>query len=213
MWNTGTEKQVHAEKHVPVFPLQKIVTALKKNQGVVRSLLFSPYMRKMGTQKTGWSFQRCPCHQRYFFVASQHAGPTHTKILKWHSTTANSQFMINLAAEMLFKKTAGCFCAVHVCSSTLYWVNLIWTQLCFVRTIEELWSGHKIQWTTRRLSTLTSCITPSKSRLHAEFKNLVVKFVMSAANFWRCFHKSTPAADVRRALRRHLRFGQDLKLM
>ena len=48
------------------------------------------------------------------FVASRRAGPTRTKILKRDNTTTNSRFMIDLVAEMLFEKTAWCFCAARM---------------------------------------------------------------------------------------------------
>ena len=109
----GPKNRIVPKNDVPVFPSQDFVTTSKK-EAVVRTLSFFSYTRKTGTQKTGRSFQRCPRRQRYLFVASRRAGPTRTKILKRDNTTTNSRFMIDLVAEMLFGKTAWCFCAARM---------------------------------------------------------------------------------------------------
>ena len=109
----GPKNRIVPKNNVPVFPSQDFVTTSKK-QAVVRTLSFFSYTRKTGTQKTGRSFRRCPRRHRYLFVASRRAGPTRTKILKRDNTTTNSRFMIDLVAEMLFEKTAWCFCAARM---------------------------------------------------------------------------------------------------
>ena len=113
----GPKSRIVLKNNVPVFPSQDFVTTSKK-QAVVRTLSFFSYTRKTGTQKTGRSFQRCPRHPRYLFVAPRlgRSGPTRTKIRKRDNTTTNSWFMIDLVAEMLFaKKQHGVFALQGAC--------------------------------------------------------------------------------------------------
>ena len=74
---TGSEKQVRAEKHVPVFPSQEIVTNFEKNRVSLDPCRFFPYTGKTGTQKTGRSFQRCPRRQRFVCFITTRRTCTH----------------------------------------------------------------------------------------------------------------------------------------
>ena len=136
----GDRKTGSCRKTRACFSFARNRNELRKNRVSLDPCRFLPLReKKTGTQKTGRSFQRCPLRRRYLFVASRRAGPTRTKILKRDNTTTNSRFMIDLVAEMLFEKTAWCFCAARmackewpliVCLTYVFHVLIACLRLC-----------------------------------------------------------------------------------
>ena len=63
----GPKNRIVPKSNVPVFPSQEIVTT-SKNRLPLDPCRFSLTREKRERKKTGRSFQRCPCHQRYIYL-------------------------------------------------------------------------------------------------------------------------------------------------